>query len=66
MITEELQPRFYICQLLELQIIFQVQEWIGTETHLQPIDWGRTIANKRLVVVENRFAPGIMFMQTDL
>ena len=34
---------------------FQVDEWIGTETHLPPTDWGWTLANNRHVV-ENKFA----------
>ena len=28
---------------------FQVQEWIVTETHIQPTDWGWTLANNKLV-----------------
>jgi len=45
---------------------FQVQRWICMEMYLQPIDRGLTLAKQQTHIVENRFAPGKLFMQTDL
>jgi len=44
-----------------LSSYFRVQEWIGMEIYLQPIDRGWTIANKRFTPLNME-----LFMQIDL
>ena len=40
-----------------LPLYYQVQEWIGWKTPLQPTDWGWTLTNNRLMPFKTDLSP---------